>query len=367
MVMPRIYGVFHRHFEGDDALLNLARRRLEQIGIGAELYPSNVEHALAEWPLIPRTTRLHFADLPRHLDVLSSQQREEIGRFAVALSGKAQGMVVHDQPAWLDRPSDVVAALQKTDKSLGANLEAPPLYVEYASGLPIDWFIALAEQVRDLEHVHICLDVGHVVLRCTRAHFERRRPGVDMWSLARDGERARAWLVDLEHAMDLGIVDLLAMIWSIVALGRPVHFHLHDAHPLSLLSRYGVSDHLSFLQTVPVTPIVYRAGATPSMLGARGLSEILRRVILGNGTEQATLSLEIHPTNEGRREPLGADADLFAHWTDLAHAELTNAWLSTLAENVQLLRDTWAKLEAPAAQPDTSGLPLGLETNQRGS
>ena len=82
MGMPQIYGLFHRHFDGDDALLRLARRRFEELDIAAELYPSNVEHALAEWPLTPGEGLLHFAHLPRHLDVLSSQHRDDIVRFA---------------------------------------------------------------------------------------------------------------------------------------------------------------------------------------------------------------------------------------------------------------------------------------------
>ena len=351
MVMPQIHGLFHRHFEGDDALLRLARRRFEEFGILAELYPANVEHALAEWPLTPGEGPLHYAHLPRHLDVLSSPHRDEIGRFASSLCERARGLVVHDQHAWLDRPSDVVVALRKLDKLLAAVPQAPALFVEYAADLPLDWFVALAEDIRELKRIHICVDTGHIVLHGTRTHFGRLRPGVDLWSLARDGERARAWLVDLEHAIDLGIRDLLAVIRSIAALRRPLHVHLHDAHPLSLLSRYGVSDHLSFLQSVPVAPVVYRAGVVPSMLGPRGLTEIVRRLTGDNGPDQVTFTLEIHPTNQGQRDPLGPHQELFGHWTDLAHAELTNAWLSTLGSNVALLRETWAKLHSSPAGP----------------
>jgi sugar phosphate isomerase/epimerase len=351
MVMPQIYGLFHRHFDGDEALLRLARQRFEELDIAAELHPNNVEHALAEWPLAPGDGILHFAHLPRHLDVLSSQHRDEISRFVSHLSGRARGVVVHDHRSWLDRPSDVVAALRKIDKFLAATPQAPAVFVEYAADLPLDWFVALAEDIRELGRVHICVDTGHVVLHGTKAQFGRLRPGVDLWSLARDGERARAWLVDLEHAIELGIRDLLAVIRRIVALGQPVHFHLHDAHPLSLLSRYGVSDHLSFLQAIPVPSVVYRAGVVPGVLGPRGLSEILRPLTAESVSQRVTLTLEIHPTNEGQREPLGPHQELFGHWTDLAHAELSNAWFSTLAANTVLLRETWAKLQPREVGP----------------
>jgi len=97
--------------------------------------------------------------------------------------------------------------------------------------------------------------------------------------------------------------------------------------------------------------VVYRAGAISQHARGSRPCEVLRRVILGQRRGSGDLSLEIHPTNEGRREPLGDHADLFAHWTDLAHAELTNAWLSALADNVNLLRETWTRLQPPIEQP----------------
>jgi hypothetical protein len=351
MVTPRIYGLFHRHLAGDDALLQLAKRRFEEAGLAAELYPGDVDQALAEWPLAPQTGTRHFAHLPRHLDVVSDSHRNEIRHFAAALAGRAEGLVVHDQANWLERESDVRSALLKLDAALGAIRSAPAVFVEYAAGLPLDWFLALAEHMRKLSSVNICVDVGHVLMFATHRRFQRFSPGIDFWSLPRDVEQAPVWLSRLDVAMKLGTTDLLSTIQHIVELGGPIHFHLHDAHPLSLLSRYGVRDHLSFLQKVPVAPSVHPDGIVDTMLGPRGLSEIVRRLPGASRVEQITLTLEIHPTAEGAMQSLGPHAELFEHWTDLTHAEVTNAWLSTQAENAELVRQRWLELHSKPSCP----------------
>jgi len=85
------------------------------------------------------------------------------------------------------------------------------VYVEYASELPIDWFIALAEQARELEHAsHLR---GHVATSCSIVHVPNSTGvvrGVDLWSLARMVSEPAHGSSTWKHAMDMGIVDLLA-------------------------------------------------------------------------------------------------------------------------------------------------------------
>ena len=47
-------------------------------------------------------------------------------------------------------------------------------------------------------------------------------------------------------------------ITPIGALGKPVHLHLHDGHPLWTHSPFGISDHLSFLDELPIGGLVPR-------------------------------------------------------------------------------------------------------------
>ena len=50
--VPPVLGLFQKRFEGDDALLELARRRFEQAGLGAEMYAGTPEEL--EWMLRDR-------------------------------------------------------------------------------------------------------------------------------------------------------------------------------------------------------------------------------------------------------------------------------------------------------------------------
>ena len=119
-------------------------------------------------------------------------------------------------------------------------------------------------------------------------------------------------------------------------LKRPLHFHLHDAHPLSTSSFFGVSDHLSFFAEIPIN-FEYRGRPTlPPMFGPDGLSNLVNRTLELVGSRAVSFTLEIHPT--GERLPLGEAASIFEHWTDKTSAEQMNHWLGVLKRNHDLLR-----------------------------
>ena len=104
--------------------------------------------------------------------------------------------------------------------------------------------------------------------------------------------------------------DVLDVIRSIGSVGKHLHFHLHDGHPLIP----GLADHFSFLIRLPI-PFSYQGRRSLSMMyGPGGLA--VRRVGGHRGRPPAGVSftLEIHQV-EGRL-PLADAAPLFSHWRD---------------------------------------------------
>lgn len=345
----RIFAIFHRQIEGDDALLRLARRRFEAAGMGAEIYPDSPAQAVHLWQFVPSPQPRHTVHLPRHLDAADPAHRSEILDYARQLRGKAHGLVVHDRLEWATTLPQVLDALESIDRTLKQDSEAPRLLLEYAAGLELATFVELAERVAPLERIGICIDTGHIgvfALRKRRADKPRPpgagEPVLDLGALARNEQAARSALPELLAAARLGTLDLIETVERVASLGRPLHFHLHDMHPLSLLSRWGVQDHLSFFESVPVAPSVSASGTLPVSFGPEGLRRVVAAALQTLSPDQVTFTLEIHPTVNQAREPLGPHADLFSHWNDLTNAEMMNGWLSVLVKNAELLRSLCA-------------------------
>ena len=151
---------------------------------------------------------------------------------------------------------------------------------------------------------------------------------------------------EVEVAVNSALPTVLNLIQTIGALGKPVHFHLHDGHPLSTFSPFGVSDHLSFLTAIPVG-FDWRGRRTlPLMFGPAGLAQIVSHALRINAGKLLSFTLEIHPT--AGQLPLGDASTLFSHWRDKTNAQKMNHWLSVLGENHRLLRAAivTAQLEA---------------------
>ena len=126
-------------------------------------------------------------------------------------------------------------------------------------------------------------------------------------------------------------------IEGIGAIGKPLHFHLHDSHPSSTFSEFGVSDHLSFLQEIPI-PFAYRGAHTlPTIFGPLGLLRVVSAALRTPAAQVLSFTLEIHPP-AGRSE-LREYGHLFKHWRDLTNAERMNHWIDVLLQNHRLLRD----------------------------
>src|SRR5262249_30762440 len=137
---------------------------------------------------------------------------------------------------------------------------------------------------------------------------------------------------DVQAAVHSALPTLLKLINELGQTGKPVHFHLHDGHPLSTFSPFGVADHLSFSAEIPLRFEYRGRKSVGTMYGVEGLREIASVATKAIGAERASFTMEIHPTFE--QLPLDSSAaSLFGHWTDKTNAEKMNHWLAILSQN----------------------------------
>jgi hypothetical protein len=221
------------------------------------------------------------------------------------------------------------------------------VFIEYAAGLEPADFTRFFSSILDLTRISACVDIGHVGVRAARTAYARQHPGEDVCALKSRPANLPKLIHEIDSAVAAGAAATFELVEAVCALKRPLHFHLHDAHPLSTSSPYGLSDHLSFFAKIPIN-FEHRGRRTLApMFGPEGLSKLIARMLQLTGSRPASFTLEIHPT--GERLPLDdATAGLFEHWNDKAHAEQMNHWLSVLGRNHLLL----TQVIHPVAPPD---------------
>ncbi len=328
-------GLFEKRIQGDDCLMQLAQRRFIEAGMGAEMQaatPAQLEWSLKVRPDERQPVVVH---LPRDFDLLQDQARSRIVEFAKRFAGQIYGMVIHDHAAMSARKNDYVAAAWKLDDQLEKIDQSPILFVEYAAGLDPADFARFFCDIPDLDRVSTCIDIGHVGIRAAQTSYARKHKEEDVCALKSQGPRLRQVIGDVEEAVAAGPIVTLELVERISKLKKPVHFHLHDGHPLSTFSPFGVSDHLGFEAEIPIN-FEYRSRRTlPTMYGPAGLAKIVGRALELLDAKLLSFTLEIHPA--GGRLPLGDASALFQHWADKTNAEQMNHWLALLARNHQLL------------------------------
>ena len=324
--LPGIRGLFQQRVAGDGALLQLTRLRFGQAGMPAELYADNhdeLEHLLGLVPAHPTLPTVH---LNRRLDLLDPSSREAIAGFLDRFSSRIGGFVVHDRRQMMGHEDALADALRE----LGDRESGPMVYLEYAAGAPLDWYLDVAHRVADVARVSCCIDTGHVGLAEVRRRLATGPGGrAATFSLT---DAALPYHVDrVQEATRVGLPAVLGLIAELAPIGKTLHFHLHDGHPAVT----GLSDHFSFLTRFPIGFDYRGARSLEPMFGPAGLAAIIQQAVNLCGIQQLSLTLEIHQA-EGRL-PLGPDAaELFRHWMDLTNAERLNYWLSVIAENHML-------------------------------
>lgn len=331
-----VHGLFQRRVAGDDALLELARLRFAQMGLAAELYADTPDDLGAILPFVPPHPYLPTVHLNRGLNLLAERDRALVAEFASRFAGRVAGLVVHDRSEMAAQTDRTVEALSELDARLRERPGRPMVFLEYAAGSAPEWFAELAERLLGAEQVSCCIDIGHVGMRQASARFNRRHPGLSLGALSAENGRLPDLVADVQDAVDDARRDVIELIRSIGALGKHLHFHLHDGHPLIP----GLKDHFTFLRRLPI-PFSFQGRQSLSMMyGPAGLESVIWAATEACRPGGASFTLEIHQV-EGRL-PLADASRLFAHWRDLTNAERMNYWLSVLGENAILLSESLA-------------------------
>lgn len=331
----KILGLFEKRIDGDDALLELAQARFRRAGLGAEFYAANPDELAWLLGFRPSKEALATVHLPRGLDLLEERNRRFILDYAERFGGQLFGLVLHDQEEVGRRLQDYLAALERMESGLKAIPKSPFLFIEYAVGLEPEVFIDLFERARRFVRVSACLDTGHLGLWHVRNAYASKRAGEDVCAITPSDADLPEVIEEIQGAVGSTLEPVVGVIRAIGRFGKPLHFHLHDGHPLSTFSRFGVSDHLSFFTKIPI-PFEYKGERTLGpMYGPEGLQGIVDESLSSLGQDGVSFSLEIHPTEE--RLPLGEDAHFFEHWKDKGNAEQMNQWISVLEANHSLV------------------------------
>jgi hypothetical protein len=333
----RVLALFDKRHTGDDALLQLASLRFKQGGLGSEFYaetPAELEKLLLFRPSTDAPAAVH---LSRAIDLLDEEGRRTVLNFAAQFACRVSNLVVHDSPEIALRFDDYLGGVRVLNGELQRIKDSPRVYIEYASGLNPEIYIGLFRAIHDLERVSSCIDIGHLGLWRAKTAYAERHPGKNIFSLKRRSPELSALIEDIQVAVHSSIATVIQVIDELAKLQKPLHFHLHDGHPLSTVSPYGISDHLSFMTEIPIPFSFKGRELIRTMFGPSGLCRIVSESLRLLGPERVTFSLEIHPT-EGRL-PLGEATNLFAHWNDKINAERMNYWLSVLRANHLLLRE----------------------------
>jgi hypothetical protein len=326
-----VHALFQQRVDGDDALLKLAGLRFAQMGVAAEVYAHTPDHLEYVLPFVPSHARLPVVHLSRRINVLHGRDRAVVREFADRFAGRVAGLVVHDKREMGAKTDRLLAAMRELNAHLCERPGSPLVFLEYAAGLDRGWFIEVAERLQAAERVSCCIDVGHIGLRQAAACFKRRHPGLDLKKLSPVDDRLPSLVADVQNAVESALPHVLAVIRSLGRLGKPVHFHLHDGHPLIP----GLRDHFSFLTRLPI-PFSYEGRRSLStMYGPAGLASIVSTAVDACAPQGVSFTIEVHQV-EGRL-PLGDAAWLFPHWQDTTNAERMNHWLSVLSENALLI------------------------------
>jgi hypothetical protein len=322
--------------EGDDALLRLAQSRLGAAGLGGEFYPGSPEHLQHLFKFRPHN-RDCTAHLPRNINLLEETGRATLMEYVRVAAGQLYGLVLHDRREFAEYPQQTLDAFRETDQLLAEVAEAPLVFVEYAAGLEPDFYASLFDESRELRKLSAAIDVGHVGIHVCRSAYQTENPGEDVCALRPDSPELPEKIEAVQRAADTALPAVLKLIRHLTKLDKPLHFHLHDGHPLSTFSRFGVSDHLSFLQQIHL-PFSYRGNnLIKGIFGVSGLCDIIHTAITGIDADRLSFMLEMHPRDG--RTPLEQHSQLFSHWQDTSHAERMNYWLDTLINNATLVRE----------------------------
>ena len=332
---PLLLAIFQQLIRGDHHLLELAQRRFTDANLGAEFYPVSALDLQEVLEFRPLTEPRYVTHLPRNINLLDSSGVKIVEAFAARSRKDHYGILIHDQKEVVTKPHDYLRAVRELDNKLLGTDSGPYLFIEYAAGLEPEDFVGFFESAKGCKRVSACIDIGHIGIRTARRAYNQIYPCEDICQIKPDHPNLPNRIANVITASASALPAVVDVIRRIGRLGKPLHFHLHDGHPLSTFSPYGVCDHLSFFQKIYI-PFEYQGQDTvPTFFGPNGLIQIIRAALEVLPRERLSFTLEIHPPDN--RISLGQYADLFTNWKDKTNAEKMNAWLEVLLLNHQLL------------------------------
>ena len=333
MKIPDVNGLLNYHIKGDEALLHLGHDRYEIAGIGAELHPASPEHLSQILKFAPagRTSTVH---LPYSV-VLDHDDTDTICDFVFAGGSKISGFVLHDSMSYRDDISSGIEYIKRLSSKLEGKTDAF-VCVEFAVGLPFEVYFDLIMQIKDLPNIGACIDIGHIGINATVADFYRTHPSIYVRDLKPDPGMSLETFYKIEQSTLAGRNCAFKYIEQICKSGAYVHFHLHDGHPMSTFSPYGVCDHLPFFMEIPT--LLPEIGAIGGMYGVSGLRHILELAITNIPQQRRTFTLEVHP-QPGAKKVLREHMKYFANWSDMTNAYAMNYWMELVIQNSIIFKD----------------------------
>ena len=135
----------------------------------AEVYAENPDQLEYLLGYVPEHDTLPVVHLNRSADLLRQSGRDLIESFATRFAGRVAGLVVHNKQLIAQRLADVADTMRALGTPQTANSGRPIVYLEYATGLPVDRFAALSEQLAGVELASLCIDIGHVAIQHARS------------------------------------------------------------------------------------------------------------------------------------------------------------------------------------------------------
>lgn len=339
---PRICWILQKRISGDDSLLRLAQYRIERAGAGAEFYASTLDELQWLLQFRPNTDAPVIVHLPHDINLLDQYSRQVIIDFAsMAAWENIYGLVLHDHHEMTGLFSDYTEALKKINGALEKIPDAPRLFVEYAAMLAPHFYCELLTAVKSLDKISSCLDIGHLGIRQTYESFRKLHKNIDVLSLTPMDPRVPELIRDIDRATQSALPKTIEVIQTLSRLGKPLHFHLHDGHPLSTFSPFGFSDHISFFEEIPITFLYDEKNSLQPMFGAKGLEAVVIEALRFLMADQLTFTLEIHPPPGYLH--LSDVGHMFTHWHDKTNAEQMNYWLMIMLQHHNFLQHLFSR------------------------
>ncbi len=333
MVLPVINGLLNYHIKGDEALLYLGCSRYTQAGFGVELHPGTPAHMQEILKFIPEGSS-STAHLPYSV-VLDHDDTEKICDFAAAGGNLIRGYILHDTAYYRENSEAGLDLIRLLSRKLEGKTSGV-VFLEYAAGLPFELYYAIAEKISNLSNIGICIDIGHIAIKAIGIELSKVLPAQDLRTLKPGADLNYDKYKLVAQAVEAGRKFALEFIEQLTGIGNYVHFHLHDGHPLSTFSPYGVRDHIPFFWEIPT--YLSEVGAVGGLYGVAGLRRILSLALANIAAEKLSLTLEIHP-QPGLKELTAENLGYFSEWQDLINAKAMNFWMDLVIQNCMITRD----------------------------